>query len=348
MAWRRTARPLLCLAAFALALWPHWRWAAARLADGSDDPLGLAALAMLLAALVRFTPRLRTEPAPGWLALAVLLTSLATVLGLFAPALLAALLAALAFAAALAAFAPAGTPALPLVGLAALALPVVSSLQFYAGFPLRVITAEASRWLLGLAGFDASREGSAMLVDGRLVIVDAPCSGVQMVWMAWFCACAVACSRGLPDRAFAKRLAFVGVAVLAGNIVRNTLLVGLEARGAAVPAWQHEAVGMVVLGLVCAAVAWLVASARMPAPRQAIVFGPRSVALQGPLLVALAALLAVCALTPLAWSRGTVPAAPSPSPTETPREWNGRPLRPLALGVVEARFAAQFPVGSSG
>src|SRR6187549_2398020 len=199
--------------------------------------------------------RLRAEPAPVWLALAVLLTSLATVLGLLAPPLLAALLAALAFATALAAFAPAGTPVLPLAGLAILALPVVSSLQFYAGYPLRVVTAEASRWLLGAAGFDATREGSAMLVDGRLVIVDAPCSGVQMVWMAWFCASAVACWRELPDRIFARRLAFVGAIVLAGNIVRNALLVGLEARDSAASPWQHEAIGMVVLGLVCAAVA---------------------------------------------------------------------------------------------
>ena len=216
----------------------------------------------------------------------MLLTSLATVLGLVAPALLAAVLAALAFAAALAAFAPTGTPVLPLAGLATLALPVVSSLQFYAGYPLRVVTAEASRWLLGVTGFDASREGSAMVVDGRLVIVDAPCSGVQMVWMAWFCACAVACWRGLPDRTFAKRLAFVGTIVLAGNIVRNTLLVGLEARGSASP-WQHEAIGMVVLGTVCAAVAALVASARQPVPRRAIVFRPQSVVLEGPLLAAL-------------------------------------------------------------
>jgi len=342
--WRRSLRPLLGLVAFALALWPHWRWVAARLGDGSDDPLGLAALAVLAVAIARLAPRLRVEPVPGWLAVAMLLTSLATVLGLVAPALLAAVLAALAFAAALAAFAPAATPVLPLAGLATLALPVVSSLQFYAGYPLRVVTAEASRGLLGLAGFDASREGSAMLVDGRLVIVDAPCSGVQMVWMAWFCACAVAFWRGLPDRVFARRLAFVGVIVLAGNIVRNALLVGLEARGSAASPWQHEAIGMVVLGLVCAAVAALVASARKPAPRQSIVFRPQSVALQGPLLAALASLLAVCALTPLAWPRGVVREAPATTtPTEWPREWNGRPLRPLALGQVEARFAAQFP-----
>ena len=224
-------RPLLCLAAFALALWPHWRWAAARLGDGSDDPLGLAALAVLAVAIARLAPRLRAEPAPG-------LARRWRCCSPRSPPCSACsrrpswrrVLAALAFAAALAAFAPAGTPVLPLAGLATLALPVVSSLQFYAGYPLRLVTAEASRWLLGLAGFDASREGSAMLVDGRLVIVDAPCSGVQMVWMAWFCACAVACWRGLPDRAFARRLAFVGAIVLAGNIVRNALLVGLEAR----------------------------------------------------------------------------------------------------------------------
>jgi exosortase/archaeosortase family protein len=341
---RRLLRPLLCLAAFAAALWPHWRWAAARLADGSDDPLGLAALAVLLLCVVRLAPRLRNEPAPVWLAAAVLLTSLATVLGLFAPALLAALVAALACAAALAAFVPVGTPVLPLAGLAALALPMVSSLQFYAGFPLRVITAEASTLLLKGFGFVASREGSAMLVDGRLVIVDAPCSGVQMVWLAWFCACSVACWGGLPDRAFVKRLAFVGVIVLAGNIVRNSVLVGLEASGAAASTWQHEAIGLVVLGLVCATVAWLVGRVSLPASKQSIVFSARSVALRGRLLFALAALLATCTLAPLAWPLDALATlSPEPAAAEWPREWKGRVLRPLALDAVEARFAAHFP-----
>ena len=337
--------PLLCLAAFATALWPHWRWAAARLADGSDDPLGLAALAMLLLIMARMTPRLRREPAPAWLALAVLLTAAATVLGLFAPALLAALVAALAFASALAAFAPPGTAVLPLAGLAALALPVVSSLQFYAGFPLRVVTAEASTWLLDGAGFVASRDGSAMLVDGRLVVVDAPCSGVQMVWMAWFCACAVAGWRRLPDRVFAKRLAFVGLVVLAGNIVRNSVLVGLEARGAAASPWQHEAIGLVVLALVCATVTWLVGRGPLPTvQRQTIVFDARSVALRGHLRVGLAVLLAVCALAPFVWSRNALASmAPEPAAKEWPREWKGRALRPLALDAVEARFASHFP-----
>ncbi|MFT4266708.1 MAG: hypothetical protein QM586_05715, partial [Xenophilus sp.] len=38
---------------------------------------------------------------------------------------------------------------------------------------------------------------------------------------------------------------------------------------------------------------------------------------------------------------GTAPAAASAH--EWPREWDGAPLRPLALSAVEARFARQFP-----
>src|SRR5512134_19534 len=59
--------PLAWLALQAAALWPHWRWAAARVADGSDDPLGLAALAALAAVVFRLEPQLRASPKPAWL-----------------------------------------------------------------------------------------------------------------------------------------------------------------------------------------------------------------------------------------------------------------------------------------
>ena len=254
--------PIAWLGLQAAALWPHWRWATARLADGSDDPLGLAALAVLGIALWRLAPRLRSAPSRAWLAAAMAGTLLATLAATFAPPLLAACVAMLALAAGLCAFAPSGTPLLPLAGLSVLALPVVSSLQFYAGFPLRVATAQLSTWGLQAVGIVAERSGTAMLVEGRLVIVDAPCSGVQMVWMAYFCACTVAWCCGLDKRRFAKRLAFVGAIVLAGNVLRNSLLVVLEARHANLSALWHEAIGLVVLALVCAAVARVVHGGR--------------------------------------------------------------------------------------
>lgn len=251
-------RPLAWLGLQAAALWPHWRWATARLADGSDDPLGLAAIGVLGFSLWRLAPRLRSAPSRAWLVVAMASTLLATLASMAAPPLLAACVAVLALVAGLCAFVPSGTPLLPLAGLSVLALPVVSSLQFYAGFPLRVVTAQLSTWALQIGGMAAERSGTAMLVEGRLVIVDAPCSGVQMVWMAYFCACTMAWWCGIDNRRFLKRLAFVGVIVLAGNVLRNSVLVVLEARHANVPALWHEAIGLGVLALVCAAVARVV------------------------------------------------------------------------------------------
>ena len=141
------------------------------------------------------------------------------------------------------------------LGLAVLALPLIASLQFYAGYPLRVVTAEASRWLLS-PWFAVLREGSSLNVNGLLVIVDAPCSGVQMAWAGYFTVCAVALLKGLGNRAFALRVPAVSLAVLAGNIARNTLLVGLEGAGRAPGEALHQVIGLLMLAAVCGAVGW--------------------------------------------------------------------------------------------
>ncbi len=246
--------PAAWLALQAAALWPHGAWMLARVRDGSDEPLGLAALALLLMLLAARAGTLRIAPHTGWLAAGLALTLAANAALLVAPPLACALLAALALAAALMAWLPADAPRAPLAGLALLALPWIASLQYYGGYPLRVITAQASAWLLQLAGLAAERSGTAMLVEGQLVIVDAPCSGVQMAWMAWFCACAVAALAGRRDAAFLQRLPWVGVIVLAGNVLRNSLLVGLEARPQGLAPAVHEGIGLVALAGVCAAV----------------------------------------------------------------------------------------------
>ena len=238
------------LALHAAALWPHGLWAARRMADGSDDPLGIAAVASLLLWLVRAAPTLRVLPRLGWLVAAGTLTAAATAATLLAPPLPAAMLAALALAAHLFAWLPAGVARAPLAGLALLALPLVASLQFYVGYPLRVFTGEFSAWVLRAAGQAAERSGAAMTVNGQLVIVDAPCSGVQMAWMAYFAACTVAAFVGLRDGVFLRRLPLVGLAVLGANVLRNSLLVGLEARPQGLNSFWHEAIGLAMLALV--------------------------------------------------------------------------------------------------
>lgn len=254
--------PVAWLGLQAAALWTHWRWAAARFGDGSDDPLGLAAVVALLWAVARIARELRGHPRPVWLALALALSVTATAAVFVAPPLAGALLASLALVAGLQSVMPAGRALLPIAGLAVLALPVLSSLQFYAGYPLRVVTAQASTWLLEAAGVAAARSGSAMQVEGRLVIVDAPCSGVQMLWMAYFCGCVVALVGDVGDRRFVRTLPWVGAVVLAGNVLRNSVLVLLEARHDVVPQAWHEGIGLGVLALVCAGVVFVMRGAR--------------------------------------------------------------------------------------
>ena len=245
------------LALHALALWPHGAYLVQRALDGSDDPLGVMAAIAAAALVASRYARLRLAPRIGWLAAAAALALLAN--GAWwagAPALASALLAALSLAAALLAWWPRDRARAPLLGLVVLSLPWLATLQFYLGFPLRVLTAQLSTWTLQLAGFAAERSGASMVVDGRLVIVDAPCSGVQMAWFAYFTACVGAAAIGLSDHRFLQRAPWVGVVVLLGNVLRNSVLVALESRAAGLaPPW-HEAVGLAVLAAVCGAV-WL-------------------------------------------------------------------------------------------
>src|SRR4051812_5861316 len=254
------------------ALTPTWVWMVERMRDGSDDPFGALALAALAALVWQLRRELRAAPRLGWLALATVgtlaSTLLRTGLGVLPalPPLAASLLAVLALACGLLAFLPKRIAALPVAGLAVLALPLLSSLQFYAGYPLRVVTAEASRWLLA-PGFEVAREGTTLLVDGRLVIVDAPCSGVQMVWLGYFTACAVALWAQRSDRGFVRRLPAVGMLVLGGNILRNAVLVAFEGAGHPLAPWAHNAFGLLLLAPVCGGIAWTMAPRAQPAHR---------------------------------------------------------------------------------
>jgi MYXO-CTERM domain-containing protein len=247
------------LALHALALWPHGVYLVQRASDGSDDPLGLLALAAVAALVVWQRRSLRLTPRLGWLAASTALALAAN--GAWwagVPALLASVLAALSLVCALLAWWPGAQPRAPIAGLVMLALPWIASLQFYLGFPLRIVTAQLSAWGLQLAGLDATRSGASMVVNGRLVIVDAPCSGVQMAWLAYFTACSAAAALGQTDRVFMRRAAWVGVIVLAGNVLRNSVLVALESRPAGLSAAWHETIGLAVLAVVCGAVFALV------------------------------------------------------------------------------------------
>lgn len=236
-----------------VALWPAWAWSVARFRDGSDEPWGLVAILALAALVVRDRARLAPQPRPGWLVSAAALVLAAVVSDAVLPPLARGVLASAAVVAMLAALRPDRRLLLPHLALALLSLPILSSLQFYLGYPLRVVTAEASAWLLTAAGFEAARSGSALTVNGSLVIVDAPCAGIHMAWAAWFTASVAGAWLRVAPSAFLSQMSRVGGVVIGVNILRNTVLVALESRPAGLGEAWHEATGLAAFALVCAA-----------------------------------------------------------------------------------------------
>ena len=328
------------------SLWPVWRWSAARLSDGSDDPLGIIALIALLISVWRERHHLNAMLRPLWLGAGLCLAALAVIGASAMPPLLRAIIAVIAVLAVLMALRAPRQPILAWAGLGILSLPLISSLQFFIGYPLRVITAEVSAYILRTGGLEVVRDGSALLVNAQLVMVDAPCSGIQMGWVAYFTACITASWLHLPDRRFLRRMAGVGLIVLAGNIVRNTLLVIKESNILPLPAWTHSAIGLVVFSGVCLLVLWLMTRGTIapvqPGASLSVPNNPEPKPMQYfiPLAIAGFAILSLLPIVsdPAISSKNIVP----PS-VEWPHVFEGKALRPLALSAVEENFAQQFP-----
>ena len=85
-------------------------------------------------------------------------------------------------------------------GLLLLGLPLLASLQYYLGYPLRILAARLTVPLLGMAGVSVAAQGTGLLWRGELVLVDAPCSGLRMLWAGTYLALALAAWLGLPWR----------------------------------------------------------------------------------------------------------------------------------------------------
>jgi len=327
--------------AWAAAGWPVWRWYVARVGDGSDEPWGLAAL---VAALV-FVPwqRLREPLAPGS---SVLAASAAAVVCLgygCLPALVRGGLWMLTLAVLLGCVGP----VVARTGLLLLSLPVVATAQFYLGYPLRAVTAACSVPVLRLLGYAVERQGTALRWAGETVLVDAPCSGIQMLWTGLFAACALAAVRGLGWSATLKLLRWAMALVALSNLLRCVALFLLEVCGGAPAAWLHEGIGLVLFGAALCGVAWK--SGRLCSVHGRGAEGdwceaPRrrgALARSWTVATLWLALLGV-AVGPL-YGDGGAPCEEAAAFPGWPVMFEGRALKPLEPSEREARFAAGFP-----
>jgi exosortase/archaeosortase family protein len=252
----RASRAAL-LGGLCLAAWPVFRWYVARLTDGSDEPWGLVAL---VAALI-FVPRAGWGEAVSSRSQWLLCGGLAAYAASYS--VLPPLARALGFVTGLGLIA--GQRVFPLAwwSLLVLSLPFVATLQFYIGYPLRWLTTLGCVPLLRLGGLSVTAEATTLCWAGERVVVDAPCSGLHMVWAGCFLGAVLACWHRFDVRAAIRLLSFAGVVVFVANILRATCLFCFESNLWPSTSWTHEAVGLVAFGL--AAVAILAIGERLAA-----------------------------------------------------------------------------------
>ncbi len=244
------SRAALWLAAHAACFWPVWRWYWERLHDGGDEPWAIAAL---LAAIVLSWPRgnLEFRPRERLVVAGTLLTMVYAAIAPFAPPLVRAVVALAALGCIWISVSGARDKAPAILGLFALAVPVIASLQFYAGYPMRLATAAGATALLSLLGEHVTRAGTNMVSGAHVVLVDAPCSGVRMLWAASLLCCVLVTLRERVSwRAMAIALSCVPPVVLTANIVRATLLFIAQTGQREPPAWVHSAIGIAVFTLI--------------------------------------------------------------------------------------------------
>lgn len=234
------------------AFWDVWRWYVSRAVYSWDQPWGLLAfVAAFVFLLVSKKPLPRAER--SLLLPALLIVAYITTYSVFPPLARAAIaFTALATTVSLLRFGKSFHPGL--FGLFYLSLPTLPTLQFFGGYPLRVVVAELTAPILRIGGFAVVPEGTCLNWAGQLIWIDAPCSGIKMLWVGMFLTFSLLCLYELPllKAALLVLLAF-GV-IIGANVFRAIALFYLEAGVWNMPSWGHEYAGVVAFVLEAAGI----------------------------------------------------------------------------------------------
>jgi exosortase/archaeosortase family protein len=238
-----------------VALWPVWRWYGVRVIHSSDELGGVVAILTVLVFLYTSKPRRENPVGISWpIPLALLVAYIVSYY--YLPPLLRAVLAMALIANLISQFWFHKHFHLGLSALLILSLPLMASLQFYLGYPMRVVVGSMAELLLQLNGLSVIREGTVLSWGSRIISIDAPCSGVKLLWVSGYLASALACFLRLSARQTLIFFAMIMVVVLWANVFRSTALFYLEAGILPMQSWMHDGVGLLVFLFSASTIVW--------------------------------------------------------------------------------------------
>jgi len=312
--------------ALLLAAVPVIRWYVARMQDGGGEAAGIVPLLFAACFIFRDRREIGASQVEGCSGIAALVAY--AIAFPFVPPLVRALLFIVSVALV------SGVSRKPgILLLLVLSLPLAASLDFFFGYPLRLITSVAAENLLGLAGLDVTREGVRLLLGEKVVGVDPACSGLNMLWTAGLFTALLAAVFSLTWRKIIP-LGLAALAIsLAANSLRASLLFFPESGLVNMPHILHPVIGLVIAA---AALAGLAKLARILTEKRKPV--PAPTCSHRPLALTTAAICAAAApLFSLADSPGEI------SNATQLEHFNGQPLTMVALSPVEEKFYGDFP-----
>lgn len=316
-----------------LAMLPVWIWYIRRLNDGSDEPMGLVAVAF--AAAIGWRDRAMAKPGTLSLVAGASLV-LVSVLGIgLWPPMIRAALAVCGAGALTGCFRRPG-----LLGLLLLSLPVVASLQFYAGWPMRIATAHGVVNTLQLCGITAAVDGVRISIGGQFIGVDPACAGVRMMWNALAAAMLLGAYHRVSWRGTLTAAALAFALVIPANIFRALWLV-LEQSGRITPSGlSHGMIGLLAFLILLIPLAWFI-------PRQAGSVGSGEAAGHRSRIAAKALLVLACLMLPWQLTRETSPGGNVTLPPAAAGIFTfdglSFPLEPVPPTDEENAFSRAFP-----
>ena len=221
-----------------------------------------------------------------------------------------------------------------------LSLPSIPSLQFFFGYPMRVLVGQITLFLLKLNGLLVVRDGVGLNFGEKTIWIDAPCSGIRMLWTGLFLAALLITFFRL--NALRSILAFLitlGI-IIVGNVFRATGLFYLEAEIVKMPAFAHDGVGVVSFILTSLGIVWALQKLR---PVVGAPAGERSAARPATIWIIFFILASLAAIYVQVQRAERTPTSIRAETLEFPASFENRPLTELGLTEIEEYFMVDFP-----
>lgn len=235
-----------------LSFWPCWVWYFSRMTDGSDEPWGVLALCSVVFVVVRSPWDPQERPAWIWLGMFFMLSYILAYY--FLPQLVCAVLAMASMYSVMVGLGLCRGLRFSCLGLMLLSLPIIASLQFYLGFPIRWLTAHIVAIALSITGLEVFVQGTALFLNATTVVVDAPCAGVKMLWSGLYFNFLLSSLLLLPPKqAWCAYLAS-SLFIFVGNVGRALVLSLIESDLLRTSMDVHDLVGILVFTIIASAI----------------------------------------------------------------------------------------------